>query len=33
MAYFTIDAPEGTIVELLVHEAHQPMTCIVEFSF
>lgn len=22
--YFTIDAPEGTIVELLVHEAHQP---------
>lgn len=21
--YFTIDAPEGTIVELLVHEAHQ----------
>lgn len=22
--YFTIDAPQGTIVELLVHEAHQP---------
>ncbi|WP_029905171.1 alpha-L-rhamnosidase N-terminal domain-containing protein [Prevotella sp. 10(H)] len=22
--YFTIDAPEGTIVELLVHEAHKP---------
>ncbi|HLN54559.1 MAG TPA: alpha-L-rhamnosidase N-terminal domain-containing protein [Bacteroidales bacterium] len=24
--YFTIDAPEGTIVELLVHEAHKPGT-------
>jgi alpha-L-rhamnosidase len=22
--YFTIDAPEGTIVEMLVHEAHKP---------
>ena len=22
--YFTIDAPEGTIIELLVHEAHKP---------
>jgi alpha-L-rhamnosidase len=22
--YFTIDAPEGTVVELLVHEAHKP---------
>ena len=22
--YFTIDAPEGTVIELLVHEAHQP---------
>lgn len=24
--YFTIDAPEGTIIELLVHEAHAPGT-------
>ena len=22
--YFTIDAPEGTVIELLVHEAHKP---------
>lgn len=22
--YFTIDAPEGTVVEMLVHEAHEP---------
>ena len=22
--YFTIDAPEGTIIEMLVHEAHKP---------
>ncbi len=24
---FTIDAPEGTVVEILVHEAHQPGSC------
>ncbi len=22
--YFTIDAPEGTVIEMMVHEAHQP---------
>ncbi len=27
--YFTIDAPEGTIVELLVHEAHRPSSDVI----